>query len=80
MNVDIQNDEFQSYFQKQYEPKVLITYSDNPLGVSIILLLKCSLAFECCYQGQLFQQSPGDEQLGGWDKLNTSEYVVMSGW
>lgn len=54
MNVDIQNDEFQSYFQKQYEPKVLITYSDNPLGVSIIFLLKCSLDFECCYQGQLF--------------------------
>jgi len=30
--IDIQNDEFQSYFQGQYEPKVLITYSDNPLG------------------------------------------------
>lgn len=67
MNVDIQNDEFQSYFQKQYEPKVLITYSDNPLGVSIIILLKCSLAFDCFYQGQLSQQPPGDEQgvLGG---------------
>lgn len=45
MNVDIQNDEFQSYFQKQYEPKVLITYSDNPLGVSIILLLKMQFSF-----------------------------------
>ncbi|KAG8262918.1 hypothetical protein J6590_043905 [Homalodisca vitripennis] len=32
MNIDIQNDEFQSYFQNDYEPKVLITYSDNPLS------------------------------------------------
>ncbi|XP_054290374.1 probable ribosome production factor 1 [Macrosteles quadrilineatus] len=31
MNLDLQTDEFQSYFQNQYEPKVLITYSDNPL-------------------------------------------------
>lgn len=33
MNLDIQNDEFQEYFQQRYEPKVLITYADNPLKV-----------------------------------------------
>lgn len=33
-NLDVQNDEFKSYFQNQYEPKILITYSDNPLNVS----------------------------------------------
>lgn len=35
MNLDLQTDEFQSYFQNQYEPKVLITYSDNPLRVGL---------------------------------------------
>lgn len=38
MNIDVQTDEFQSYFQNQYEPKVLITYSDNPLSVSNLYL------------------------------------------
>lgn len=27
---DLETDEFSEYFSKQYEPKVLITYSDNP--------------------------------------------------
>lgn len=27
---DIENDEFAEYYNKQYEPKVLITYADNP--------------------------------------------------
>ena len=27
---DIENDEFADYFKKQYEPKVLISYADNP--------------------------------------------------
>ncbi|XP_075229418.1 putative ribosome production factor 1 isoform X1 [Lycorma delicatula] len=31
MNLDINTDEYASYFQMDYEPKVLITYSDNPL-------------------------------------------------
>ncbi|XP_022196044.1 probable ribosome production factor 1 [Nilaparvata lugens] len=28
---DVATDEFQNYFEKSYEPKVLITFSDNPL-------------------------------------------------
>lgn len=43
MNVDIQNDEFKSYFQKDYEPKVLITYSDNPVGVSSLIIILYSI-------------------------------------
>ncbi|KOB66185.1 putative ribosome production factor 1 [Operophtera brumata] len=29
---DMELDEFSSYFENSYEPKVLITYSDNPHG------------------------------------------------
>lgn len=28
---DLENDEFSDYYQHSYEPKVLITYSDNPM-------------------------------------------------
>lgn len=30
LNLEIERDELSSYFQKTYEPKVLITFSDNP--------------------------------------------------
>lgn len=30
---DLESDEFSSYFMQTYEPKVLITYSDNPMKV-----------------------------------------------
>lgn len=30
---DLEGDEFSSYFMQTYEPKVLITYSDNPMKV-----------------------------------------------
>lgn len=30
---DLENDELSSYFMQSYEPKVLITYSDNPMQV-----------------------------------------------
>ena len=39
INLDIQNDEFRDYFNKSYEPKVLITFSDNPHQVSIYLFI-----------------------------------------
>lgn len=35
---DITHDEYESYFSKTYEPKILITSSDNPHTVSIIIL------------------------------------------
>ena len=34
VNWDIANDEFKHYFDKTYEPKVLITSADNPHSVS----------------------------------------------
>lgn len=30
IKADLDNDEFSTYYQNEYEPKVLITYSDNP--------------------------------------------------
>lgn len=30
---DLENDEFSNYFTQCYEPKVLITFSDNPMKV-----------------------------------------------
>lgn len=30
VKVDLEHDEFAAYYRKEYEPKVLITYSDNP--------------------------------------------------
>lgn len=33
---ELNSDEFSEYFQKSYEPKVLITYCDNPVTVSCI--------------------------------------------
>ena len=35
VNWDIANDEFKDYFNKSYEPKVLITSADNPHSVLI---------------------------------------------
>jgi len=35
---DIQNDEFSAYFEKSYEPKVLITCSDNPHSRTIAFI------------------------------------------
>ena len=34
VELDLKLDEMSSYFEHSYEPKVLITYSDNPTGVS----------------------------------------------
>lgn len=36
IKADLDNDEFSTYYQNEYEPKVLITYSDNPTKVSFI--------------------------------------------
>lgn len=33
VRTDLENDEFSDYYKSSYEPKVLITYSDNPLRV-----------------------------------------------
>jgi ribosome production factor 1 len=30
VKIDLEHDEFASYYKQEYEPKVLITYSDNP--------------------------------------------------
>jgi ribosome production factor 1 len=37
LNLELERDELSSYFQKTYEPKVLITFSDNPHQVSFLL-------------------------------------------
>lgn len=37
---DLENDEFSEYYKNTYEPKVLITYADNPMKVSNLI---CSL-------------------------------------
>ena len=34
---DITNDEFREYFSKTYEPKVLLTSSDNPHSVNFLM-------------------------------------------
>lgn len=31
VNLDVENDEYRSFFENQYEPKVLITFADNPI-------------------------------------------------
>lgn len=30
VKIDLEHDEFAAYYRKEYEPKILITYSDNP--------------------------------------------------
>lgn len=35
LNLELERDELSSYFQKAYEPKVLITFSDNPHQVNL---------------------------------------------
>lgn len=37
VNLDIENDEYKTYFENQYEPKVLITFADNPVKVILNL-------------------------------------------
>lgn len=32
---DLENDEFSDYYKSSYEPKVLITYADNPMKVCL---------------------------------------------
>lgn len=39
LNLELERDELSSYFQSTYEPKVLITFSDNPHQVSFHFLL-----------------------------------------
>lgn len=36
---DLESDEFSSYFTQSYEPKVLISYSDNPMKVCTLLII-----------------------------------------
>lgn len=36
---DITHDEYEAYFSKTYEPKILITSSDNPHSVSKLYLV-----------------------------------------
>ena len=36
VNLEFDLDEMSSYFQKEYEPKVLISYSDNPHQVKYL--------------------------------------------
>lgn len=38
LNLELERDELSSYFQKTYEPKVLITFSDNPHEVNFIFV------------------------------------------
>lgn len=33
VRLDLENDEFSDYYKSSYEPKVLITYADNPMKV-----------------------------------------------
>lgn len=33
IRTDLENDEFGDYYKGSYEPKVLITYADNPMKV-----------------------------------------------
>lgn len=50
IELDLKIDEMSSYFEHSYEPKVLITYSDNPNGVSKhfeILLQHSNLVAYC---------------------------------
>jgi ribosome production factor 1 len=39
LNLELERDELSSYFQRTYEPKVLITFSDNPHQVSFHFVL-----------------------------------------
>lgn len=38
---DLEKDEFNEYYKQSYEPKVLITYADNPMRVSCIHIFNC---------------------------------------
>jgi ribosome production factor 1 len=44
LNFELERDEMNSYFQKTYEPKVLITFSDNPHEVHFIFVF-CNLHY-----------------------------------
>ena len=55
---DITHDEYESYFSKTYEPKILITSSDNPHTVrqnKFSLIFSCdSMVLGCLYFRKLF--------------------------
>ena len=55
---DITHDEYESYFSKTYEPKILITSSDNPHTVrqnKFSLIFSCDLmVLGCLYFRKLF--------------------------
>lgn len=38
LNLELERDEMNSYFQKTYVPRVLITFSDNPHEVNFIFV------------------------------------------
>jgi ribosome production factor 1 len=42
LNLEFERDELSSYFQKAYEPKVLITFSDNPHQVGFYSVINFS--------------------------------------
>lgn len=45
---DLEKDEFNEYYKQSYEPKVLITYADNPMRVS------CIKNFNASFYGVIF--------------------------
>jgi hypothetical protein len=49
LNLKFERDELISYFQKAYEPKILITFSDNPQQVSFYSVINLShfCSIEC---------------------------------
>lgn len=50
---DIETDELSSYFQKEYEPKVLITFSENPVKASRRFALQlCKVIPNCMRMGR----------------------------
>jgi hypothetical protein len=49
LNLELERDELSNYFQRAYEPKVLITFSDNPHQVSFHFVIIC-----CFFPPQIF--------------------------
>lgn len=53
VNADIETDEFSSYFAKEYEPKVLITFSEGPIKASRKFALQlCKVIPNCMRMGR----------------------------
>jgi len=52
LNFELERDEMNSYFQKTYAPRVLITFSDNPHEVSFIYVFFVICIIESDGHGQ----------------------------